>query len=184
MLLVHTGLWNCGSEFWGTIGLFLVTIEVKIPAVALGLRHCCHFANTAHQSRTPNLSLGFVFPLTPLGPYGKGPTHEDTGDTHWQSPIPCTAHPAHRAESNPTSRSCTQHCLELWGGNPHAMRLVPVRSQCPLFGWGPHCMSEMQSPVQSHGSSSPPRMEEVTQPCCSLQPHRPALLFLPPPTKG
>lgn len=130
---------------------------------------CKHSTSESDSKSKP----GVCVPADLTGTYGKGSTHEDTGDTHWLSPIPSTAPPDHSAEPNPIYGVET---LTLWGWSlcilnaPHAA--------------GDHGMSEMQSPVQPQGPSSPPRMEEVTQPCCSLLPHSPALLFLPPPTKG
>lgn len=184
MLLIHTELWNCGSEIWGTVGLFSVTVEVKIWAVALGLQHCCHFANTAHQSRTPNLSLEFVFPLTSLGPMAKDPHMRTQGTPTGSAPFP--AQPLLITAQSPTPSHASAHPSTAWSYGVETLT---------LWGWslcilnaphaaGDHGMSEMQSPVQPQGPSSPPRMEEVTQPCCSLLPHSPALLFLPPPTKG
>lgn len=95
---------------------------------------CKHSTSESDSKSKP----GVCVPADLTGTYGKGSTHEDTGDTHWLSPIPCTAPPDHSAEPNPIPRFCTpQHCMELWGGNPHAMGLVPVHSQCPPCCWGP-----------------------------------------------
>lgn len=110
----------------------MVTIEVKIPAVALGLRRRCCFVNTAHQESDSKTEPGVCVLADPTGTLWQRTHSGDMGDTHRCSPIPCTAHPAHSTEPNAVSRSCTpQHCMELWGGNHGTMGLVPVHPQCP-----------------------------------------------------
>lgn len=129
-----------------------------------------------------------MFSLTPLGPYGKEPTVGTWGTPTGAAPFPAqpilhTAQsptPSHTPARPSTAWSYGVETTALWGWSlsiPNAPRAA-----------GEHGMSEVQSSVQTQGPSSPPRMEEVTQPSCSLQPHRPALLFLPPgsppPTKS
>lgn len=110
----------------------MVTIEVKIPAVALGLRRRCCFVNTAHQESDSKTEPGVCVLADPTGTLWQRTHSGDMGDTHRCSPIPCTAHPAHSTEPNAVSHSCTpQHCMELWGGNHGTMGLVPVHPQCP-----------------------------------------------------
>lgn len=182
MLLVHTELWNCGSEIWGTVGLFLVT--VKIWAVALGLQHCCHFANTAHQSRTPNLSLEFVFPLTSLGPMAKDPHMRTQGTPTGSAPFPAqplliTAQsptPSHTPANPSTAWSYGVETLTLWGWSLCILNAPRAA--------GDHGMSEMQSPVQPQGPSSPPRMEEVTAALLQPSASQPSPPLPPSPHQG
>lgn len=140
---------------------------------------CKHSTSESDSKSKP----GVCVPADLTGTYGKGSTHEDTGDTHWLSPIPCTAPPDHSAEPNPIPRFCTpQHCMELWGGNPHAMGLVPVHSQCPPCCWGPRHVRDAEPcaasgpfvPSPDGGSDGSP----VAAFCLTAQPSSSSL---PPP---